>query len=472
MTDFWLALDQGGHAGRAIAFDARGRVLTQAEREVATRRPHPGWYEQDPEPVVASLEEPLAEVLRRLDGQRCLGAGLATQRSSIACWDHRTGTALAPVISWRDTRAAGWLAGQDLDESAIHARTGLRISAHYGASKLRWCLDELAAVRDAAADGRLAWGPLASFLIFRLTRESTLAADPANASRTLLWDLAGRTWVPSLIERFGLPAGALPPPAPAGAPLGHLRLAPDVSLRLATGDQSAALFAAGAPRPDVVYVNAGTGAFALQLAPWPNDEARLLTSLVRDHPRRPTYALEGTVNGAGSALDQVAAESGIVDWPAAVARADGPAPPLYLNGHSGLGSPWWRPRFESRWIGDGTADTRLLAVLESVVFMLTTNIERLARHAAPQRRIILSGGLSRSAPFARRLASLTGLPVERAAVTEATGRGLAWLTAGGPKDWAPPASEPPVTPRPDPGLLERYRRWARAMAEATGLDPL
>jgi glycerol kinase len=472
MSGYWLARDQGGPAGRAIAFDGRGHILAMAEREVSTRTPRAGWFEQDPEAVVASLAAPAATVMRELTGQRCRGAGLATQRSSIACWDRETGAALSPVISWRDTRAADRLAELALDEAEIHARTGLRVSAHYGASKLRWCLDELAEVRAAAATGRLAFGPLASFLIFRLTRERSLAADPANASRTLLWDLGARRWAPSLIRRFGLPERALPPPAPAGTPLGGLLAAPHVPLVLATGDQSAALFAAGRPRPADVYVNAGTGAFALQLAPWPNDEDRLLTSLLEDRPDTPLYALEGTVNGAGAALDLVARELGIGDWPAAVAAADGAEPPLYLNGHSGLGSPWWQPRFESRWIGDAPPAARLLGVLESIVFMLAANIERLGRQADRQRRLVLGGGLAQSAAFVRRLASVTGLTVHAAAVPEATARGVAWLAAGGPEGWDPPAEEPPVPPRPEPALAARYRRWTRAMSEATGLDPL
>lgn len=473
MSGYWLALDQGGHAGRALAFDARGRLLAEASRDVATTQPGPGCVEQDPEAVVDSLRGPAAEVAAQLRGRPCLGAGLATQRSSIACWDRNDGAALAPVISWRDTRAADWLAGLGLDEAAIHAATGLRVSAHYGASKLRWCLDRLPAVGAAEAAGRLAFGPLASFLIFRLTRERTLAADPANASRTLLWDLAGRNWSPGLVRRFGLPAAALPPPAPPRAALGTLADLPATPLRLATGDQSAALFAAGPPRPGDVYLNAGTGAFVLQLADWPNPEDRLLTSLVRDDPARPLYALEGTVNGAGSALDEVAAALALADWPAVLdGAADGPEPPLYLNGHSGLGSPWWRPRFESRWLGDGDPAARLLAVLESVVFMLVTNLRRLARHAAPQERIVLGGGLSRSAPFARRLASLSGLPVVRAETSEATSRGLAWLVADGPESWDTPAPAAPWLPAADAALAARYRRWSRAMAEATGLDPL
>jgi glycerol kinase len=472
MSGYWLALDQGGHAGRAIAFDRRGGILAQAVRDVATESPAPGWYEQDPEAVVASLEGPLTDVLAALGPASCLGAGLATQRSSIACWDRETGEALAPVISWRDTRRADWLEALDPDPARLRAITGLRASAHYGASKLRWCLDELPRVRAAEADGRLACGPLASFLIFRLTRERSLFADPANASRTLLWDLGRRDWSPSLLDLFRLPRSILPEPAPVAGRLGHLRLAGSVPLALATGDQSAALFATGAPRPGEVTINAGTGAFALQLAPWPNDEDRLLTSLVRDDPITPVYALEGTVNGAGTALDAAAAELGLTDWPAVLDELPDDSPSIvYLNGHSGVGSPWWQPRLASRWLEDGPAPAKLLGVLESVVFLLVTNLRRLAARCDDQEGIRLGGGLSRSRLFVRRLADLSRLPVLRAPVTEATARGLAWLVAGDDPAWpTPPDRE--VRPRPDPALDARYARWLGAMTEATGFDPV
>ncbi|MGD8977860.1 MAG: FGGY family carbohydrate kinase, partial [Gammaproteobacteria bacterium] len=183
MAEFFLALDQGSHASRAIAFTPSGTLLDREQATVETTNPRPGWFEHDAEALLATVVATVERLLARQPAAACLGAGLATQRSSIVCWDRSTGEPLSPVISWRDTRHQQWLAGLDLDPARVHGITGLRVSAHYGASKLRWCLDHLAPVRAARDQGRLAWGPLASFLIFRLTRERTLAADPDNASR-------------------------------------------------------------------------------------------------------------------------------------------------------------------------------------------------------------------------------------------------------------------------------------------------
>ena len=188
-------------------FDARGDALASARVDVADHRPRPGWVEQDPEAVVASLRDAADAALAQLDDRargRVSACGLACQRSSLACWDRATGRALSPILSWQDTRAADWLAAQALDVDAIRASTGLVPNAHFGLSKMRWCLDHLDAVRDAAADDRLLIGPLAAFLAFRLLDQQPCVVDPANASRTLLLDLARGDWNGATLARLGI----------------------------------------------------------------------------------------------------------------------------------------------------------------------------------------------------------------------------------------------------------------------------
>ena len=474
MTGYYLALDQGGHAGRAIAFDSEGRCLAQATIEVDTQTPAPDRVEQDPEAVVDSLERSAALIAGKLKGKNCLGAGLATQRSSIACWDRETGQALGPVISWRDTRNASGLAALSLDENRIHDITGLRPSAHYGASKLRWCIDNIPAVQSAYESDRLAWGPLASFLVFRLTRENTLAADPVNASRTLLWEPGRRCWSGELASAFGVPIAPLPPNVPEDTHFGFLNAAPDIPLLRCTGDQAAAIHSRGIPARGDVIVNAGTGAFVLQPANWPNASRGVLTSVVAGNESGLTYALEGTVNGAGSALKSEAARLAIDNWQSMLETPDRDlsAIPVFLNGHSGLGSPWWMPGFASRHVGDGGSVERLIAVLESIVFMLQTNLEAFAGHASAPQQIIASGGVSKGDGFCRKLASLSGLPVIRHRISEATAQGLAWMIAGLDSPWPPQTPADLFEPQPDDALTERYERWKDLMPRATARDPV
>ncbi len=208
--------------------------------------------EHDPEALMHSVRTAIeqAVALDPRGGATLQAAGLATQRSTIVCFDRLTGAALSPVISWQDRRAVRWLEEHGPDPEFIHERTGLVRSPHYGMSKLRWCLDHLSAVQLAERESRLAFGPLSSFVLFRLLEERPVVADPANASRTLLFDYRSRTWSAELLEHCGLPAAPLPRCVPSRFDFGHLRLPGGALLPLtvATGDQSAALYSGGAAR--------------------------------------------------------------------------------------------------------------------------------------------------------------------------------------------------------------------------------
>ncbi len=467
--NLYLAIDQGGHASRAILFDDSGARLDEASAPVATRRDAPDRVEHDPEELIGSLRTSIDEVCRRAGGRRIAAAGLATQRSSMVCWHRASGAALSPVISWQDRRNAAWLKQLEPRNAWIRAHTGLVLSPHYGASKMRWCLDHLPAVRRASDTGELAIGPLASFVLFRLLAERPLVADPANASRTQLWDPATRDWSGPLLELFGVPRAALPRCVTSRAAYGTLATpAGPLPLTVATGDQSAVPFAFGPLDPATAYVNVGTGAFVQRVVrdrlP---DAPRLLASVVWSDESGVDYMLEGTVNGAGGALDWLAAREGMDSAAALLATLDTAAEPaevpLFLNGVSGLGSPFWVDDFESRFVGTGTLEARLLAVIESVVFLIRVNLDELGRHGPPLSRIVLTGGLSASDRFCRRLAGVARMPVWRSREPEATARGLAALLAAG-------------SGRPEPArgdLLEgdrsgsaarRFAAWRSAMA--------
>lgn len=472
----YLCLDQGGHASRALVFDRRGVVQAGALREVAVREPQPAWVEQDSEELVASLQTAIDAALTSLGARagQIVGAGIATQRSSIVCWDRQTGEALSPVISWQDRRAQEWLGQFTAQAPEVHRRTGLMLSPHYGASKMRWCLDRLPAVAAARRAGRLALGPLASFLLFRLLDEKPFVADPANAARTLLWNLRALDWDPWLPELFGVPVEALPRCVPTRHGFGTLRAQGQrLPLTIATGDQSAALFALGAPSPDTVYVNLGTGAFLQRAFSQPPEVAGLLSSMVYRDEGRSFYVLEGTVNGAGAALRWAEQEWGLEDveaqLPGWLAR-EGDIP-LFLNGVAGLGAPFWVADFPSRLIGSGEPWQKTCAVVESIVFLLQTNLERLRELPPAPARIIATGGLARLDGLCQRLADLSGLPVHRPAEHEATARGTAYLLAGLPESW--PEEKPGVSfaPQPHPALMRRHEKWHREMRRALGERP-
>jgi glycerol kinase len=465
----YLALDQGGSQTRAIAFDGAGRAVAHAAQEVATSSPGPGRVEQDPEELAASLGRAVREVAKRLGARarEIRAAGLATQRSSIACWDRVSGAALAPVLSWQDRRAADRLAPLAADAAWVRARTGLRLSPHYGATKLAWCLEHLPAVRAAHAGGRLAFGPLASFLAFRLCRERPLVADAANAARTLLYDVGAHDWSDELCARFGVPREALPRCVDTRGEVGTLELGRGatphaVPLAVLTGDQSAALHALGEPRPESAYATFGTGAFVLRVAGGaPPASERLLATLVERSAGRATFALEGTVNGAGAALAWAAEELELEDPALGLPRwlEAERDPPLFLNGVGGLAAPFWIPDFASRFDGAGGAEAKAVAVVESVAFLVRTILDEMARELPAPQAIQIGGGLARLDGLCRRLASLAGVAVVRAGETESTAQGLAVLLGAAPPD----ARAEHFEPAPDAALAQRFARWRALM---------
>ncbi len=468
----YLTLDQGGHASRALVFDDRGALQARAVVETRERRFPPDRVEQDGNELAGSLRRAAEEAIVSLGGRAAniVAAGLASQRSSVVCWNRETGETLSPVLSWQDRRAHEWLQQFQAREEKIRERTGLVLSAHYGASKLRWCLDHLPVVAEARARGQLAMGPLASFLLHRLLREHPLLVDPSNAGRTLLWNLDRGDWDDELLGLFGIPRDGLPACVSTRHDYGTLAVhGQEIPLTVLNGDQSAALFALGRPHATTAYINLGTGAFVLRaLGRLPKRSDRLLCSVAWRNRGESVYVIEGTVNGAGSAFDWAGQKLGLKDvagqlpgwWKAET------SPPLFLNGVSGLGAPFWMADFESRWIGEGSAEARIVAVAESILFLIQRNLEEMKKSFSPFEQIFVSGGLSMNDVLCEKLANLTGLPVYRPVEHEATARGLAWQVAGCPTDWPETDFGRWFRPAEDPALSARYARWGAEMTTA------
>jgi glycerol kinase len=467
MTRGVLALDQGGHASRAMVVDRQGRILAQAERRIATQRIGSDKVEHSATALLRSLQQAADATIAALPASvEIEAAGLATQRSSIACWDATSARPLSPVLSWQDRRAARRVKALAKEAPWVEDITGLKLSPHYGATKLDWCLRHISAVKQAKHDGRLAAGPLASFAMAGLLEDHPCFADPVNGARTQLMDIRGATWSEDLCELFRVPQEILPACVPNRHAFGHLSVAGRrIPFTVSIGDQPAALFASGEPELDVAYMNLGTGAFVQCLSS--RRVPGLLQSILWRDSRRTFYALEGTVNGAGSALDALAKQHGISSkrlmqgLPRSLeASAE---PPLFLNGVGGLGAPYWQSDFRSRFLGRGDVGQQAAAVIESIVFLLLENLVRMQETVPGLQRLRVSGGLAQLDGLCQRLASLSDLPVERPRLHEATALGLARLLGA---DGMPAAKTVRFEPRSDPALSRRHRRWQEAMQEA------
>ncbi len=467
----YLCLDQGGHASRALVVAEQGEVLSRGAQEVQTFHSGANRVEHRPEEIIASLKEAIGQAIQPLGARvkNIVAAGLATQRSTIVCWDRTDGMPLSPVISWQDRRAAEWLEQFAHEVATVKDITGLVLSPHYGASKLRWCLDHLPAVTTAAQEGRLAAAPLASFLLFHLLKEQPLLIDPANAGRTLLFNRRTANWDPALLKLFDIPQNVLPRCVANRHAFGTLPIGPTVvPLQLLTGDQPAALFARARPGADTAFINIGTGAFIQRVADISQGVATgLLNSIAYRDEREIIYVSEGTVNGAGAAIAWVAQELEIPDidaklheWLSAVAE-----PVLFLNGIAGLGAPFWIADFPSRFVGTSGVPSMAVAVVESIVFLLLVNFERM-QNEVPLKQLVVSGGLAHYDGLCQRLADLSRLPVYRPQEHEATALGLAYLLADAPDRWPSAVGDVGFMPRVNPALAARYSRWRVALTQA------
>jgi len=471
-----LALDQGGHGSRAVLFDRCGSEIAASHIPVETRAEADGFVEQDPLELAGSLARAALDACESpaAAGRPIQAAGLATQRSTIVCWERSSGRALTNAISWQDRRNAAWLERLRPRAAEIRRLTGLVLSPHYGASKLRWCLDHVPGVQHAAERGDLAFGPLSSYLLNHLLEEHPQVADPANASRTLLFDPATLDWSPPLLDAFGIDAQSLPACVATRHAYGHLRVgARRIPVTACTGDQSAAAFAFGRPDGQVALVNVGTGAFVQRAAPAdaPLPEG-LLRSVLRSDGAGTVYSHEGTVNGAGSAVDWLRGRASLDVERAlgTLAVRPGDDVPLFVNGVGGLGAPFWLPAFPVEFVGDGDDTLRLAAVVESVVFLLRINLDAM-RRAAALHGARISGGMARCDYLCQALADLGGIKVRRHALREATARGVAFLAAGEPPEWQAVPVERSFEPQQNQPLASRYGRWLAEMARRGATAP-
>jgi len=465
-----LAIDQGTHSTRAIIFDAGGRVVSTAQQPVALNRRSRSEVEQSPDEIRQSMLSVVAEVLNKpdVDPQRITAAGMATQRSSVLAWDRFTGMPLSPLLSWQDRRVADKLLTMMNHDQLIRETTGLHLSPHYGAGKIQWLIDHVPAVSEGLAAGTLMLGPLASYLLHHLTASREDVIDDANASRTLLWNLQSRNWDDSLLELFNIPPQVLPTCVPICNDYGLTRQA-NIPVKAVNGDQTAALYAHGKPAANTILVNIGTGAFVLlPVADLAIRPAGLLAGISYSDRDTASYYIEGTVNGAAAALKWAAERLAVNDLESQLPGwlTDIQTPTLFMNTVGGLGAPWWRAGPEPYFLDtDVTAAEAMVAIIESILFLVQANIELMTALNPAVDSIRISGGLSRLDGLCQRLANLSSLTVERPVQVEATARGIAWQAAGCPDGWSATGNGKQFSPHRDKLLAERYTQFIEQLKQ-------
>lgn len=475
MPDFYLGIDQGTQSSRAILFNQTGGVEASAQVSVSFSRDGKRC-EQDGSEILDSLSTVITSVIEQVEGDPagCSGinaAGLATQRSSVIAWDAENGQPLSPLLSWSDRRGEEFVESIREQESNIRSRTGLPLTAYYGGSKIRWLLKQSETVRQARQQQRLHIGPLASFLLFNLLKGAPYVVDHANALRTQLFNLQHLRWDDGLLDLYSVPQHLLPEARPTRADYGRTKLG-NIPLVAVNGDQTAALLATHYGGEDGILVNVGSGAFILQ--PTGKQLLRsgnLLAGLLRSSTEYSEYLLEGTVNGAGSALQWLKQQGNTgddIDLDHAFQKPFSDV--IFINGIGGLGSPFWKSVNSGFWsisrecrITDLQAINDNLSglVAESILFLIQANIDAMLALGSKLHQITITGGIARSDGFCQRLADLSALRVVRPQIVEATARGIAFEAAGELDHWRDSNHDDCFYPLHDVALINRYHAFLK-----------
>ena len=448
-----IAIDQGTTSTRAIAFDAALEPLATTQQELRQIYPAPGLVEHDPEEIWAATVATVRGAMARagLAAKDIAGIGITNQRETTVVWDRVTGQPIHQAIVWQDRRTADFCdalrrAGH---EPEITDKTGLLLDPYFSASKIAWLLEHVAGARALAEAGRLAFGTIDCFLLWRLSGGKAHATDASNAARTLLFDIERGEWDEDLCRMFGVPPSLLPRVADCAAEFGEttpeLFGAPIRILGMAS-DQQAATVGQGCFKPGMMKSTYGTGCFAL-LNTGPQrviSRNRLLTTIAYQLEGKRTYALEGAIFIAGAAVQWLRDGLKIIakasDADRLAARAN-PAEQVYLvPAFVGLGAPYWDAQARAAIFGltrnCGPAEFAR-AALEAVGYQTRDLLEAMyadwpmAAGAATILRV--DGGMTASELTMQFLADILASPVDRPAVLETTALGAAYLagrTAG------------------------------------------
>lgn len=486
----FLALDQGTSSSRAMLFDAHGKIVAGARREIAVAYPHPGWVEQDARDIWTSQRAAAEEALAKagIGAKDVAALGIANQRETAIVWERASGNPIAPAIVWQDRRTAAQceaLQSQGVTEK-VRAKTGLRLDPYFSATKIAWILAHVDGARGRAARGELAFGTVDSWLLWKLTQGRVHATDVTNAARTLLFNIDSLDWDDELLDLFDIPRALLPEVRPSAGSFGTAQFGEgSIDVIGIAGDQPAALLGQRCRAAGEVKNTYGTGAFVLMHTGSRRLDAEGLIagpvcSLAGEDQ---AYGLEGSVFVAGALVQWLRDGLHLIDRSEAIealARqvADSGGVTI-VPALTGLGAPFWDPAARGTILGltRGTSAAHLArAALEAIAFRSRDVVEAMqAALAAPIDELRVDGGAAKDDLLLQIQADLLGVPILRPRMTETTAMGAAMLAASGSgttdaralDDWWQ-AGE-----RFEPGLASdardrRYRQWRRACERARG----
>lgn len=440
-----LAIDQGTTSSRALVFDKSMQLTASAQQEFPQHFPRSGWVEHEPEDIWQSVLATCRKALDKagLTAADIAGIGITNQRETTLLWDRETGETLGRAIVWQDRRTSDFCASLKSGghEAMITERTGLLLDPYFSGTKLRWLLENTEGARERAKAGRLAFGTVDTYLIWRLTGGTRHVTDATNASRTMLYNIRDGAWDADICALLDIPMSVLPEVLDCAADFGSTDpglLGASVPILGVAGDQQAATIGQACFQPGMLKSTYGTGCFALlntgdTLVASKN---RLLGTIAYQLEGEVTYALEGSIFIAGAVVQWLRDGLKIIGSAPetqSLAEAADPEQHVYLvPAFTGLGAPYWDAECRGAIFGltRGTGPAELSrAALESVAYQTRDLWEAMRADMGGDQEGVLrvDGGMAASDWTMQRLADILDVPVDRPQILETTALGAAWL---------------------------------------------
>ncbi|KXO17600.1 glycerol kinase GlpK [Prevotella bivia] len=439
-----LALDQGTTSSRAIVFDHAGQICSVAQREFTQYFPKPGWVEHNPNEIWASQASVISEAISNINinGLDIAGIGITNQRETTIVWDVDTEEPIYNAIVWQDRRTAEYcdvLKGQGLVDQ-IRNKTGLIIDAYFSGTKIKWILDNVPGARERAAQGKLRFGNVDSWLVWRLTRGEVHVTDVTNASRTMLFNIHDLKWDEDLLKLLDIPVSMMPEVKSSSEVYGHTKttiFAHEVPISGIAGDQQAALFGQMCIEPGAIKNTYGTGCFVmLNTGNKPVvSKNNLLTTIAWKIGKETTYALEGSIYVGGSVVQWLRDGLGIIKSSSEIeelaSTVQDSAGVYFVPALTGLAAPYWDQYARGTIVGitRGTTAAHIArAALDGIAFQTHDIALAMAKDMeAPLKELKVDGGASRNNLLMQYQANLLGINVVRPKITETTALGAAYL---------------------------------------------
>jgi glycerol kinase len=491
-----LALDQGTTSSRAILFDEEGAIESVAQREFEQVFPQPGWVEHDPEEIWTSQISVAVEALGRVDVRpRDVAAiGITNQRETTIVWDRESGKPAYNAIVWQDRRTAQFcdeLKAQGY-EALIQERTGLLIDAYFSASKISWILDNVSGARQRAEAGKLAFGTVDSWLIWKLTSGRIHATDVTNASRTMLFNINTAQWDEELLQLFRIPSSMFPHVGASSENYSEVTTTlglGGIAIAGIAGDQQASLFGQRCTAPGLTKNTYGTGCFLLQnVGTRPvKSSNRLVTTIAWKLGNVVEYALEGSVFVGGAVVQWLRDGLGLIrtssDIEALAASVPDNGGVYFVPAFVGLGAPHWDQYARGTISGltrGSTAGHIARAALESIAYQVADLLDATQRDSGtPLKELKVDGGATANNALMQFQADILGIPVVRPAMMESTALGAAYLAGLSAGVWRDiqqinslPQKEHRFEPRMAQSQAESLRaRWNEALSRAKEWEP-